>query len=104
YNTPSLSQPHTLSLHAALPIYCRQSRYFWGKDDGLYHITLPLSTLLLLLASISFASEAKNTKPAAPIKSASPKSPFDPKVLLERSEEHTSELQSRENLVCRLLL
>src|SRR5690606_28977729 len=26
------------------------------------------------------------------------------RVLLERSEEHTSELQSRENLVCRLLL
>src|SRR5690606_39684719 len=25
-------------------------------------------------------------------------------LLLERSEEHTSELQSRENLVCRLLL
>src|SRR5690606_27038172 len=25
-------------------------------------------------------------------------------VLVERSEEHTSELQSRENLVCRLLL
>src|SRR5690606_41394458 len=26
------------------------------------------------------------------------------RVLLSRSEEHTSELQSRENLVCRLLL
>src|SRR5256886_9086062 len=31
--------------------------------------------------------------------------PFEPKVLLEtRSEEHTSELQSQSNLVCRLLL
>src|SRR5260370_8887716 len=29
---------------------------------------------------------------------------FDPNVLLERSEEHTSELQSHLNLVCRLLL
>src|SRR5690606_40323705 len=30
---------------------------------------------------------------------------IDPcKLLLTRSEEHTSELQSRENLVCRLLL
>src|SRR6266511_536419 len=27
-----------------------------------------------------------------------------PALLIERSEEHTSELQSRENLVCRLLL
>src|SRR5690606_41901361 len=29
---------------------------------------------------------------------------IDPQVLQRRSEEHTSELQSRENLVCRLLL
>src|SRR5690606_847897 len=29
---------------------------------------------------------------------------FEPKPHWERSEEHTSELQSRENLVCRLLL
>src|SRR5436309_9777617 len=29
---------------------------------------------------------------------------IDLKDALERSEEHTSELQSRENLVCRLLL
>src|SRR5690606_41512998 len=30
--------------------------------------------------------------------------PCDYAVRLQRSEEHTSELQSRENLVCRLLL
>src|SRR3712207_7396652 len=31
--------------------------------------------------------------------------PYDPAIpLLERSEEHTSELQSRQYLVCRLLL
>src|SRR6266700_6164375 len=30
--------------------------------------------------------------------------PEDPTRCLPRSEEHTSELQSRENLVCRLLL
>src|SRR5690606_42015158 len=29
---------------------------------------------------------------------------FDEELAQERSEEHTSELQSRENLVCRLLL
>src|SRR5207302_10194328 len=29
---------------------------------------------------------------------------FSPRASLARSEEHTSELQSRENLVCRLLL
>src|SRR5688572_32676141 len=30
--------------------------------------------------------------------------PDDPKTVLSRSEEHTSELQSQSNLVCRLLL
>src|SRR5690606_40817599 len=30
--------------------------------------------------------------------------PYDMREVIERSEEHTSELQSRENLVCRLLL
>src|SRR2546422_6869690 len=30
--------------------------------------------------------------------------PFDPSELVTRSEEHTSELQSRLHLVCRLLL
>src|SRR5690606_41920463 len=30
--------------------------------------------------------------------------PVDQQVSVRRSEEHTSELQSRENLVCRLLL
>src|SRR5690606_42104302 len=38
-------------------------------------------------------------RPAAPLPAAPPRPPVRP-----RSEEHTSELQSRENLVCRLLL
>src|SRR5690606_41178015 len=36
--------------------------------------------------------------------SASASLPVKPRDALTRSEEHTSELQSRENLVCRLLL
>src|SRR5690606_41261334 len=39
---------------------------------------------------------------ARPRPSAHPAQPYPPGLL--RSEEHTSELQSRENLVCRLLL
>src|SRR3712207_8843797 len=34
----------------------------------------------------------------------SPHGHCDPRVLADRSEEHTSELQSRQYLVCRLLL
>src|SRR5690606_41980446 len=40
--------------------------------------------------------------PAATITSS--KSPAARRTMSRRSEEHTSELQSRENLVCRLLL
>src|SRR5690606_39697701 len=38
------------------------------------------------------------------IRELSKELPYDFWVVLVRSEEHTSELQSRENLVCRLLL
>src|SRR5215475_15895518 len=39
-----------------------------------------------------------------PSQRRAPMHPFDWPHKVERSEEHTSELQSRENLVCRLLL
>src|SRR5690606_39811475 len=47
-----------------------------------------------------------NTPPATPTATGTPTSEPTPGIqtLTPRSEEHTSELQSRENLVCRLLL
>src|SRR5690606_41879731 len=69
---------YTLSLHDALPI-CAVP-YHWGRFRGLAQ---ELKKPLLkdhLLNNVFFSSCAS------------------------RSEEHTSELQSRENLVCRLLL
>src|SRR5690606_42049933 len=82
----------TLSLHDALPILLAAARLLcqrtlWLKDSGLPH-----------------------TKEAAMCKWWAPKTAYDVihQCLLShgqyRSEEHTSELQSRENLVCRLLL
>src|SRR5437868_11995391 len=53
----------------------------------------------LWLAWLLLHQFAGNTIPAPPIISAFPTSPTD-----SRSEEHTSELQSRFDLVCRLLL
>src|SRR5690606_40503449 len=41
--------------------------------------------------------------PKEVFRSGQRRSPFDDACALGRSEEHTSELQSRENLVCRLL-
>src|SRR5256884_2754387 len=47
----------------------------------------------------TFAQVIRSTKPTAPSKTARVG-----RIALERSEEHTSELQSRLHLVCRLLL
>src|SRR5690606_41749301 len=68
---------YSLSLHDALPIF-----------------RFPLATVALLLGAGAGCNQRAQrfcevSAPAA----------FE-----ERSEEHTSELQSRENLVCRLLL
>src|SRR5205085_10140212 len=66
---------YTLSLHDALPIYKLAAAR--------------LETLMALLDRFRTHPGHKNPDPAMP---------------LERSEEHTSELQSQSNLVCRLLL
>src|SRR5438874_13646340 len=70
----------TLSLHDALPIS-------WRSTSGKLRLSFPCS---LILAS---------TLPNVSGFSASLPSPD-----INRSEEHTSELQSRRDLVCRLLL
>src|SRR6266511_3627286 len=55
--------------------------------------------LLVAVAAPDDLAEERARDPAAPM----PRMDADPRVA-PRSEEHTSELQSRENLVCRLLL
>src|SRR5690606_40939867 len=73
---PAPSGIYTLSLHDALPIFLelRCSHFLFPFRNGLGH-------------TIRRRGPGRN------------QSPFR-----ARSEEHTSELQSRENLVCRLLL
>src|SRR5438046_10275397 len=73
--TPT-SDTYTLSLHDALPIL--------AEDDG-----------RALLGNQNIASRSKSN--ATPGTGPSPGT-------IKRSEEHTSELQSLTNLVCRLLL
>src|SRR5688572_31561013 len=68
---------YTLSLHDALPIW-RCERCTW-------------------LARSGPACARPYRKPGAP------RAPRDPRIP-HRSEEHTSELQSQSNIVCRLLL
>src|SRR5690606_39949761 len=72
--TPGL---YTLSLHDALPISLKSS-----------------------ISPVATATRLSNT--ATPVWLRRASSQY--RVAVRRSEEHTSELQSRENLVCRLLL
>src|SRR5690606_41755572 len=97
------SKLSTLSLHDALPILLRfadgaherHHHFHIGKAHHIAHFlqrtTLKLETLAEVLADITRrTTEAEHRV-------------FFMR-LVQRSEEHTSELQSRENLVCRLLL
>src|SRR5690606_40668384 len=87
---PARAEFYTLSLHDALPIYgsrrcSRSSRCF-----------------------CSCAARGGRRRCSRPIPAARLPVPtgWNARVVVarSRSEEHTSELQSRENLVCRLLL
>src|SRR5690606_42016188 len=92
---PATTEIYTLSLHDALPIlgctvYLPLGRSGYGKYFPT-HLIPPIllpplgrKTNFSSLLSLIFKSIMKKSK--------------------NRSEEHTSELQSRENLVCRLLL
>src|SRR5690606_42129726 len=70
---------YTLSLHDALPISRRSP-------------------------ARSSSRSATRTAASSPMTTGSRRACWPPRRRRARSEEHTSELQSRENLVCRLLL
>src|SRR5688572_32163695 len=79
FNDTATTEIYTLSLHDALPISCAALTR---------EISDVSATLLTMSALIMVASEGADYT----------------KVTWNRSEEHTSELQSQSNLVCRLLL
>src|SRR2546427_5401446 len=54
------------------------------------------------MRSAWWCAPAASPAPLAPLQTA--QTGGEPAVLVTRSEEHTSELQSQSNLVCRLLL
>src|SRR5438270_10481521 len=83
------NQPYTLSLHDALPIFC------WR---------------VLPSASASRSKPSERWQPTQPrfwkrsLPSVKVGAFCSTRSAVWRSEEHTSELQSQSNLVCRLLL
>src|SRR5690606_2795672 len=71
-------------------------RYFWR------HLPLYVALILLFVTGLGFGALA--THKLSPVQKEDLSSYISAVYLTLRSEEHTSELQSRENLVCRLLL
>src|SRR2546430_13089740 len=79
FNDTATTEIYTLSLHDALPI-CLVERFggFYGGKLNEFRVQASYR--------------------------ASPRLSIDTSATWDRSEEHTSELQSQSNLVCRLLL
>src|SRR5690606_42056260 len=80
---PPTTEIYTLSLHDALPIYDQREVGRWQSVGDLPHL----------------GREQEERREEQQIRER-----LHHQVGEVRSEEHTSELQSRENLVCRLLL
>src|SRR3712207_8658644 len=92
FNDTATTEIYTLSLHDALPI----SRLEMQNDKLEENETQSFIIFYLLLCNFHLYSTHLYTLFAH--------TSTIPIALLSRSEEHTSELQSRQYLVCRLLL
>src|SRR2546430_16819493 len=79
FNDTATTEIYTLSLHDALPI--------WELGEGIMADRKSLGILGFMFGGVTFAVMLTAAM-----------------VVKTRSEEHTSELQSQSNLVCRLLL
>src|SRR3712207_8888684 len=88
FNDTATTEIYTLSLHDALPI-----------SVGPSACSALTSTIAVTLSRPWWAqaSAASQVEPSS-------SSPSESRLKTRRSEEHTSELQSRQYLVCRLLL
>src|SRR5690606_41418694 len=95
WSSPSYTAIYTLALHDALPILC-------GVVGGQ---SLRPRPLLINDDHPIVAGQRHRHRVAMGVKKNDNHPPRIPVGMLpQRSEEHTSELQSRENLVCRLPL
>src|SRR3712207_9203680 len=88
FNDTATTEIYTLSLHDALPISVLANAVLAGVDEALAGVGHPhlrwVDDVVVAIPSVSAAAEVLE--------------------VIDRSEEHTSELQSRQYLVCRLLL
>src|SRR3712207_7171490 len=84
FNDTATTEIYTLSLHDALPIFIENA-----NSDTAFHFEI--SADILRDEQFQLLKKAREGL-------------FQFEVGVQRSEEHTSELQSRQYLVCRLLL
>src|SRR5207247_9497288 len=102
--TPSSTPTPPLSLHAALPIYHRRQwpdyRDPCGSKSGLRNFSIYRSCRGKHTAGAALRRERTIGSGAARHYC---RPHCESRIAAERSEEHTSELQSRVDLVCRLL-
>src|SRR5690606_41266193 len=94
FTHPATPEIYTLSLHDALPISL-QDRQHPGQE---------LLQIVPLRPRPHVCGGRRNRLPAHVRRDGFGSDEPGRRLLRLRSEEHTSELQSRENLVCRLLL
>src|SRR2546430_15906650 len=96
FNDTATTEIYTLSLHDALPISTRFAATICSIRSA--------RTLASASRSASRSRSSRIARLSASSESKSPTSRGMPSARPTRSEEHTSELQSQSNLVCRLLL
>src|SRR2546430_13465510 len=82
--------------------------FFFQAEDGIRDLTVTGVQTCALPISTSLTSRTINSRPCRKPSRTTPPcrlpTPSAPLSSARRSEEHTSELQSQSNLVCRLLL
>src|SRR5258708_18558691 len=102
FNDTATTEIYTLSLHDALPISSR--RFERATILGLSVVLPPRDSQLVHVPTPRPSFERR---PVVPLNQSEPMSADITRLRFstwERSEEHTSELQSPDHIVCRLLL
>src|SRR3712207_8843954 len=108
FNDTATTEIYTLSLHDALPIVARVRELGWGialDDVGADPMSLSFMPLLrpdVVKLDLRLVQGAPGPEVAQVMNAVNAYA--ESTGALVRSEEHTSELQSRQYLVCRLLL
>src|SRR3712207_8110376 len=91
FNDTATTEIYTLSLHDALPIFLR------NLDARRFDVLLAIARAPMEIRGYGPVKDAAVVKVKSEVEGLLER-------LRTRSEEHTSELQSRQYLVCRLLL